>query len=113
VAALSRAGLDVEQTTPEPNPIYHVRYSDSSAALTCFSKVYDVAPNPGEGFAAIMVCGHADENCPLVHGVEMRTAIRYDDPKVSDGTPAESATYDERCAQIAREMLYAFSLVGE
>jgi arsenate reductase len=30
---------------------------------------------------------------------------------VSDDTPEESATYDERCAQVAREMLYAMSLV--
>jgi hypothetical protein len=34
------------------------------------------------------------------------------DPKASDGTPDETATYDERCAQIAREMLYVFSRVG-
>ncbi len=111
VGAIERAGLAVEMTTPEPNPIYHVRYSSEAPPLICFSKVYDVAPNPSEAFAAIMVCGHADENCPHVLGVEMRCAIRYEDPKISDGTPEEAATYDERCAQIAREMLYAFSSV--
>ena len=31
------------------------------------------------------------------------------DPKVSDGTPEEAATYDERCAQIAREMLWVMT----
>lgn len=113
VAAVRRAGMTVEQTTPEPNPIYHVRFAEDRPALTCFSKVYDVAPNPSEAFAAIMVCGHADENCPVVFGVEMRCAIRYVDPKVSDNTDAEAATYDERCAQIAREMLYAFSLLDD
>jgi arsenate reductase len=31
------------------------------------------------------------------------------DPKVSDSTPQEAATYDERCAEIARELMYAMS----
>jgi len=35
-----------------------------------------------------------------------RFALPYDDPKQSDGTPTEVKTYDERCRQIAREMLY-------
>lgn len=30
----------------------------------------------------------------------------------ADGTPDEARAYDERCAQIAREMLYVFSRVG-
>jgi hypothetical protein len=35
-----------------------------------------------------------------------RFSLPYLDPKVSDGTDEELATYDERCAQIAREMLF-------
>jgi len=38
--------------------------------------------------------------------------FRYDDPKVADGTPQEAAVYDERCLQIATEMLYLFSRVA-
>jgi arsenate reductase len=58
-----------------------------------------------------MTCSHADENCPIAMGCDLRLPIRYDDPKISDDTPAEVATYDERCAQIAREMFYAMSRV--
>lgn len=112
VDAVRRAGLRVEKTTDDANPIYHVRFGEGSPVLTCFSKKFDGAPNPKKDFAAIMVCSDADEACPVVGGADRRFAIQYEDPKKSDGTPRESATYDERCAQIAREMLYAFSLPG-
>ena len=53
-----------------------------------------------------MVCNDADQKCPTVPGATDRFAIPFVDPKVSDGTEAEAATYDERCAQIAREFLW-------
>lgn len=58
-----------------------------------------------------MVCDEADEACPAVPGASGRFAIPYVDPKVSDDTPGEAATYDERCAQIAREMLFVMHAV--
>ena len=56
-----------------------------------------------------MTCAQADKGCPVVFGSSMRFSTPYVDPKVSDGTPEEKDTYDERCAQIAREMLYVMS----
>lgn len=109
VAAIERAGFRVEKTTEARNPIYHVRMADDRPAMTCFSKAYDAPPNPDGGFGAVMVCDDADEACPVVDGAAGRFAIPFVDPKVSDNTPAEAATYDERCAQIAREMLYAMT----
>jgi hypothetical protein len=73
--------------------------------------VYADAANPQREFCAIMTCSQADEACPNVAGAANRIAIPYEDPKAADGTPEEAAVYDERCAQIARETLYAFSLV--
>ena len=105
-AAVERAGFRVEKTTEGSNPVYHVRMGEGRAAMTCFSKVYDGAPNPSEGFGAVMVCGEADEACPMVEGAAGRFGLPFEDPKVSDGTERESAVYDERCAQIAREMLW-------
>lgn len=112
VAALRRAGLDIEQTTDDSNPIYHVRYSAQRPALTCFSKVFSQPPNPAGDFAAIMVCDQADQACPAVAGAARRFALPFVDPKASDDTPREAATYDERCAQIAREMLYVMHAAG-
>ncbi len=112
VAALRRAGLRIEQTTPDENPIYHVRYADAAAPLTCFSKVHTQAPNPRGDVAAVMTCSQADAACPTVPGATARFAIPYEDPKVSDGQPQEAQVYDERCAQIAREFLFVFSVVA-
>lgn len=111
VAAMERAGFKIEKTTDGSNPVYQARMSDRGPAMICFSKAHDAAPNPGEGFGAVMVCDEADEACPHVPGATGRFALPFVDPKVSDGTPAEASTYDERCAQIAREMLYLMSRV--
>lgn len=112
VAAMGRAGFKIEKATDDTNPIYHARMSDDRPAMTCFSKAYDNAPNPKLGFGAVMVCGEADQACPYVEGATGRFSLPFVDPKVSDDTALEEATYDERCAQIAREMLYMMSRVG-
>ena len=113
VDALTRCGLrflvTMESST---NPNYSVAFADNEPPLICYSKIFNQQPNPSSSYCAIMTCSHADQNCPVAIGCYLRLAIRYEDPKVSDDTPHESATYDERCAQIAREMLYAMSIVG-
>jgi len=112
VAALQRAGFLIDGQGEGGNPIYRVRWAESSAPMECFSKVYDRAPNPAEGFCAVMTCSAADSACPVVSGAGARIAIPFDDPKNFDGTDQETVKYDERCRQIAREMLYAFSRIG-
>ena len=112
VAALRRAGFRIEPDGAESNPRYEVRSGDSLPPAVCFSKRYDRPPNPTADFAAVLVCGEADAACPHVPGAAWRLALPYEDPKAADDTPAEAARYDERTAQIAREMLYAFSRAG-
>jgi arsenate reductase len=109
VAALRRAGFVIEPATDGDNPVYEVRFSEGIEPLQAFSKIYDQAPNPTEGFAAVMTCSSADAACPIVHGAAERIAIPFDDPKAFDDTQREAAAYDERCAQIAREMLFVFA----
>ncbi|NNJ27679.1 protein-tyrosine-phosphatase [Alienimonas chondri] len=111
VAALQRAGVQIESDDAETNPRYTATYSDSTPAAVHFSKKYDTPPNPTADFAAIMVCTDADEACPVVAGAAFRLALPYEDPKVADDTPQEATRYDERTAQIGRELLYAFSKV--
>lgn len=113
VDALRRAGFVIEANDAVENPRYLVRFSEDGEPLVCFSKVYSSEPNPQSDFCAVMTCSSADQACPLVLGASQRLAIPYDDPKVADGTDQEAAIYDERCAQIARELLYAFSQVDE
>jgi hypothetical protein len=112
VKALRRAGFSVVNPTPEKgNPRYLVQYAEEAPPLEAFSKVYDQGGNPDSEFAAVMTCSDADHACPMVRGCESRFAVPYIDPKVADDTAAESATYDERSEQIAREMLYLMSQV--
>ncbi len=112
VAALKRCGLRFSVLKDDgSNPHYSVAFSDREPPLVCFSKIFNREPNPSSSYCAVMTCSHADQNCPVAIGCDLRLAIRYEDPKVSDDTPHEEATYDERCAQIAREMLYAISQV--
>ena len=58
-----------------------------------------------------MTCSHADENCPVVTGMEKRISLPYNDPKDFDGTPQEAEKYSERVIEIGTEILYAFSQV--
>ena len=111
VAALGRAGFRIEARTVDQNPVYAVQYGTEAEPMECFSKVYDQPPNPREGFAAVMTCSAADAACPVVLGAAERISLPYDDPQDFDGTDRETAAYDERCREIAREMLYAFSRV--
>lgn len=111
VAAIERAGFSVQK--PEgANPHYQVSFGDKAEAQECFSKKYDDPFNPKDNFAAVMTCSEADKNCPTVQGATLRVPLPYVDPKVSDGTDAETTTYDERSKQIATEMFYLFSQVG-
>jgi arsenate reductase len=113
VAALQRAGFEITASTDGTNPLYEVRFGVGLEPVGAYSKVYDSPPNPTVGFAAIMTCAAADADCPIVFGAEARIAIPYDDPKAFDGTGREAEMYDERCRQIAREMLYVFSRVSD
>jgi protein-tyrosine-phosphatase len=112
VEALERAGFRIEKETDGRNPIYNVKFYDEARPMKAFSKVYSEATNPTTDFCAVMTCSQADKSCPSVEGASKRLAIPYDDPKAFDDTPQETRKYDERCQQIAREMLYLFSYVG-
>lgn len=109
VAAMARAGFEVEPTAAGDNPVRRVHLGPDLPVEACFSKTLAAATNPRHDFAAIMVCDDADRACPTVSGAAARFGIPFEDPKASDGTPTETATYDERCAEIAREMSWVMT----
>jgi arsenate reductase (thioredoxin) len=108
VKAMQEAGFGIEALSQEPNPVYAVTYAAAAPPAQIWSKAFDDPANPASDFCAVMTCSDADENCPLVAGVDQRLAITYDDPKHFDDTPQEEEKYRERARQIGREMLYAF-----
>jgi arsenate reductase len=112
VSALKAIGFEVEPTGKEAergepktaNPVYRVSWGDGFETYE-FSKHYGDKSNPQEGFAALMVCGEADEACPFVKGATLRVSMPYLDPKIYDGGAYESAKYAERRDDIGRVML--------
>ena len=110
IAALQTIGFEINAKTQSDNPIYQVKFGEQ-LTVECFSKCYDDPLNPKETFAAIMTCSDADQNCPVIFGADKRISLRYDDPKVFDGTAQQQEKYLERSAQIAKEMLFVFSQI--
>lgn len=111
VKAMRDVGFNIIKTDESENPRYEIHFSETQKPLIAFSKVYSDPFNPSAGYAAVMTCSHADENCPLVIGAETRISLPFNDPKDFDGTPQEVEKYYERVLEIGREICYAFSLV--
>ncbi len=109
VAAMRRAGFEIDGDDRAENPRYHVRIGPDAEPIEVFSKRFDNAPNPRDDFAAVMVCSDADANCPVVPGATDRIALPFDDPKQADGTAHEAATYDARVREIGTAILTAFT----
>jgi len=111
VAAMRRVGFDIEDATTGENPVYLVRYATDRPPIRAYSKLYNADGNPKRDFIALMTCSVADKSCPVVQGAISRYAIHYADPRLCDDTPTETAAYNERCREIAREMFYIMSEV--
>lgn len=112
VAALKRDGFKVVQKG-EDNPVYFVFPGEDTEPIITFSKLYDDALNANKGFAAVMTCDHADENCPYIPGADKRFPLRYEDPKAFDDTEEEAARYIERSQQIGAELVLLFKNISE
>ena len=111
IETLQNVGFVISSSNAVDNPVYDIKYTENKPGIAAFSKTYDDNFNPTKGFAAIMTCTHADENCPFIVGAEKRIPIRYDDPKAFDNTPQKAAKYHERSLQIATELCYVFSMI--
>ena len=99
-----------ENGLAESNPIYRLQAFESEPAISLYSKVY-AEDGPPSDFVAMMCCADVDQRCPVINDAVLRIPLHYNDPKAADGTPEESATYDERCVQIAREMFWLMELL--
>jgi protein-tyrosine-phosphatase len=110
VKALAEDGFLISKND-SLNPLYSIRTAIEAKPYFAFSKCYDDPSNPKDGFAAIMTCDHADENCPFIPGAVIRIPMRYEDPKNSDGTAQEAEKYSERSHQIGAELFFIFKEV--
>lgn len=108
---LSSQGFQILRQWENGNPIYAVKFSENENPIVCFSKIYNHLYNPSTLFAAILTCNHADEECPVKVGAEVRFPIKYDDPKAFDGTHLAAEKYAEKRVDIAREMWWVLSQI--
>ena len=107
VKALQEFGITITKQDDSDNPRYAIIWDrDSEDIQLTFSKVIDDPFNPSKDFIAVMVCDHADQNCPFVPGAWKRFSLPYKDPKAFDNTPEESNAYNEKVLEIGREMFY-------
>lgn len=111
IQTLKGIGFEISDDSAVSNPRYSIAFGEDASPIIGFSKKYDDPFNPASQFAAVMTCSHADENCPFIPGAEKRIPVTYVDPKISDGTPEQEATYFERSEQIATEMKYVLAKV--
>lgn len=110
--ALEDAGLHITKLAETNNPVYSIKYAENEVPLIGFSKRFDNDFNPKNGYAAIMTCTHADQNCPFIPDAAKRISLPYEDPKAFDNTPQQEEKYAERCRDIARELLFVFSKIA-
>lgn len=112
VETLSNQGFCIVTIADSPNPVYAIKYSETTLPVIGFSKKYDSPFNPAAAFAAVMTCSQADADCPFIAGAEKRIPLAFEDPKVSDHTPEQTTVYAARSLQIASEMFYIFSTIN-
>ena len=108
---LHSQGMEIQKLSDTENPVYAVKYAENAHPVICFSKKYDDAFNSVSGFAAVMTCSNADVGCPFIAGAEKRVAVKFEDPKSSDGTHEMDRTYYERSLEIAAEMYFVMKAV--
>lgn len=107
IQAISQLGFMPEMKTKTENPSYHIQGIENSY----FSKKYNHQENPSKEFIAIMVCDHASENCPIIHGARFRLNINYVDPKHADGTDHALEEYLKCLKTIGAELWYTFQFL--
>ena len=119
MAALRGIGVQIDPlgteaprgVTNAPNPVFRLRWgksenaSDTSLETIEFSKRYSDKHNPQRGFAALLVCGEAEEACPTIEGQSIRIPMQYLDPKMFDDSEYETTKYAERRDDIGRLMM--------
>lgn len=108
---LEKQGFGIWKLSHSVNPVYAVKFAEDRLPLIAFSKKYDDTFNPVSSFAAVMTCSQADGACPFIPGAELRTPVKFEDPKIADNTPAQDQIYAERSIEIAAEMFYVFSQI--
>lgn len=110
---LAKQGFEIIKLSENQNPVYAIKFDKDEMPVVGFSKKYDDPFNPESGFCAVMTCSSADQGCPFIAGADKRIPVRYEDPKMYDGTAEMDEKYLQKSLEIGQEMFYVFSKVAE
>ncbi len=110
VQAIQTKGFPLEKLSVNANPIYNLNITSRNPLM--FSKVYNDENNPSKDFIAVMVCDHAEQNCPIVYGADSRYSLKYVDPKFADDTDEEKPVYLAKVDEIGTEILFLAAQLG-
>ncbi|CAI8434778.1 MAG: Protein ArsC [Flavobacterium sp. SCGC AAA160-P02] len=92
------------------NPMYEISFNGAKKSLIGFSKMYDHSINKTP-YLVLTTCNNADENCPLIPEAIHRFHLPYKDPKHSDDSPNQEATYLQTNKEVAAEMYFLYNEV--
>lgn len=109
VSAMVRAGFRIDRRYQADHLVYVVHAGNELPPMQAFSKTFQDAANPRDGFCAVLTCSRADRDCPVIPGADERVLLPYEDPGSSDGTDRETDAYDDCCREICREMGWLFA----
>lgn len=94
------------------NPVYQVSFEGTDDFILGFSKTFDHSINQSP-YIAITTCNSADQNCPYIAEATHRFHLPYIDPKASDNTPEQEASYLKTNGMVASEIYFIFMKVKE
>lgn len=112
IEALERFGFDIVKTNESDNPEYNISWG-TGGLKDMKSRTYFDKYNPQTGFIALLVCGSAEKDCPVVIGALQRIGITYEDPKTYDDTEREPNAYDEKIVEMGIEIFYTMNKVSK
>ena len=112
-ACIEKGCTTIQKSGSIVNHTYLTAYKYHLPVIVQFSKTYEDKFNPQSDFIAVMVCDHADENCPFIPGADKRISLNYVDPKHADNDDNVLEVYSKKVDEIATEMLYLAKLVKE
>ncbi len=109
VAAIRRKGYALKAEDHSSNPrFYIVDFPENLMYSKTFAQIEQTC-----AILAIMVCDHANEQCPFIPGTVARIPLMYQDPKYADDTEEERSAYDRTVNIINQEMQFLFDIVKE
>ena len=113
ITTLEDIGFETSRFNSRLDTAYHIKYRKRKNALVFYSHNMDNFIRKQYPYITISTCDEATETCPVGPAEAIRFSTPYEDPKVADGTPMESAVYRATCDEITTNLLYIYNTIKQ